>query len=304
MANLKDLRNRIGSVKSTRKITSAMKMVAASKLRRAQEAAESARPYAERMNGILGNLAAAATGSEGALKLLSGTGSDQTHLVVVMTANRGLCGGFNANIIRSARNLIIDLQAEGKTVKVLCVGRKGRDAIKREFGSLIIDSVLDIGQKGIPFSQADDLAIRILAMYGQDEFDVCTIVYNKFKSVIAQVTTRQQLIPYPLDAAPEEAKDTLEERAEIMAGGKAQYEYEPSEEGILASLLPRNVAMQIYSALLENDASEQGARMSAMDNATRNAGDMIDKLSLQYNRARQAAITTELTEIVAGAEAL
>ncbi len=296
MPSLKDLRGRIASVKSTQKITSAMKMVAASKLRRAQEAAEAGRPYAERMGRMLGNLAGSMAGLPGAPKLLSGTGKSDVHLVVVMTADRGLCGGFNGSIVRAARNTIAELLADGKQVKVLCVGRKGRDALKRDYAKLIIDSYEGVGRRGLAFAEADGIASRVLTMFEAGEFDVCTIIYNKFKSAISQVVTRQQLIPF---AVPQAANAN-----EAPAGPKAMYEYEPSEEGILAELLPRNVAMQIFSALLENAASEQGARMAAMDNATRNAGEMINKLTLTYNRTRQAMITKELIEIISGAEAL
>lgn len=296
MANLKDLRNRIGSVKSTRKITSAMKMVAASKLRRAQENAEAARPYAERMDRILGNLAASVAGQAGAPALLSGTGKDDVHLIVCITANRGLCGGFNANAVRDARRLVQSIQAEGKEAKVLFVGTKAHDAMKRELGSGVVGLVEDFGRKGVTFAEADGVGQKVLSMFEAGEFDVCTVIYNKFESVISQIVTRQQIVPFPV---PEAA-----EGDEAGAGDKALYEYEPSEEGILADLLPKNVSMQVFKAMLESGASEQGARMSAMDNATRNAGDMIDRLTLEYNRARQAAITSELIEIISGAEAV
>lgn len=298
MPSLKDLRARITSVKNTRKITSAMKMVAASKLRRAQEAAEAARPYAERMERMLGNLAASVHGQAGAPKLLAGTGKADRHLVVVMTADRGLCGGFNTNVVRSARLLVRELLAEGKDVKILCVGRKGRDQLKRDYGSLIVKTWEGVNRRGVAFASADEVAQYVLDQYAGDAFDVCTVVYNKFKSAISQEVTRQQLVPFPVPAAA----------ATAPQGGageqKALYEYEPSEEGILTDLLPKNVAMQFFSAMLESDASEQGARMAAMDNATRNAGDMINKLTTQYNRARQANITKELIEIISGAEAV
>lgn len=298
MPSLKDLRARITSVKNTRKITSAMKMVAASKLRRAQEAAEAARPYAERMERMLGNLAASVHGQAGAPKLLAGTGKADRHLVVVMTADRGLCGGFNTNVVRSARLLVRELLAEGKDVKVLCVGRKGRDQLKRDYGSLIVKTWEGVNRRGVAFASADEVAQYVLDQYAGDAFDVCTVVYNKFKSAISQEVTRQQLVPFPVPAAAATA-------AQGGAGEqKALYEYEPSEEGILTDLLPKNVAMQFFSAMLESDASEQGARMAAMDNATRNAGDMINKLTTQYNRARQANITKELIEIISGAEAV
>ena len=296
MASLKDLRSRIASVKSTKKITSAMKMVAASKLRRSQDAAEAARPYADRMGTMLGRLAAAVGGSQGAPKLLAGTGKDDVHLLVVFTADRGLCGGFNASIIKATRIKVRALRAAGKTVKLICVGRKGADALKREFGDAIVARYTGVeGKKGIDFSAATDVADKILALYDEGEFDVCSIFYNKFVSAISQVVTEQQLVPF---AVPE--ADGQEE----ATGSSAVYEYEPSEEAILADLLPRNVGVQIFGAMLESSASEHGARMSAMDNATRNAGDMIDRLSIQYNRSRQAQITNELIEIISGAEAL
>ena len=296
MASLKDLRSRIASVKSTRKITSAMKMVAASKLRRAQDAAEAARPYAERMGTMLGRLAAAVGSNEGAPKLLAGSGKDNVHLLVVFTADRGLCGGFNASIVKAARLKAKALQAEGKTVKLICVGRKGADALKREFGDSIVARYTGIeGKKGIDFSSASEVGDKVLALYDEGEFDVCTIFYNKFVSAISQVATAQQLIPFVGEEAAEQEEAT---------GSSAVYDYEPSEEAILADLLPRNVGVQIFGAMLESSASEHGARMSAMDNATRNAGDMIDRLSIEYNRSRQAQITNELIEIISGAEAL
>ncbi|MHC8495224.1 F0F1 ATP synthase subunit gamma [Thalassospira sp. SM2505] len=296
MASLKDLRSRIASVKSTRKITSAMKMVAASKLRRAQDAAEAARPYAERMGTMLGRLATAVGSNEGAPKLLAGTGKDNVHLLVVFTADRGLCGGFNASIVKATRLKAKALVAEGKTVKLICVGRKGADALKREFGDNIVARYTGIeGKKGIDFSSASDVGDKVLALYEEGEFDVCTIFYNKFVSAISQVATAQQLIPFVGEEAAEQ---------EEAAATSAVYDYEPSEEAILADLLPRNVGVQIFGAMLESSASEHGARMSAMDNATRNAGDMIDRLSIQYNRSRQAQITNELIEIISGAEAL
>ena len=293
MASLKDLRSRIASVKSTKKITSAMKMVAASKLRRSQDAAEAARPYADRMGTMLGRLAAAVGGVQGAPKLLAGTGKDDVHLLVVFTADRGLCGGFNASIVKASRLKIRALKAEGKTVKLICVGRKGADALKREFGGDIVARYIGIeGKKGINFSSASEVADKVLALYEEGEFDVCTIFYNKFVSAISQVVTAQQLVPF--------AGADVEEQEEEVTGSSAVYEYEPSEEAILADLLPRNVGVQNFGAMLESSAS----RMSAMDNATRNAGDMIDRLSIQYNRSRQAQITNELIEIISGAEAL
>ena len=296
MASLKDLRSRIASVKSTRKITSAMKMVAASKLRRAQDAAEAARPYAERMGTMLGRLATAVGSNEGAPKLLAGTGKNDVHLLVVFTADRGLCGGFNASIVKAARAKALALKGEGKTVKIICVGRKGSDALKREFGDNIVARYTGIeGKKGIDFSSATEVADKVLALYDEGEFDVCTIFYNKFVSAISQVATAQQLIPFAGEEVDGEEEAT---------GSSAVYDYEPSEEAILADLLPRNVGVQIFGAMLESSASEHGARMSAMDNATRNAGDMIDRLSIEYNRSRQAQITNELIEIISGAEAL
>ncbi|MEW5729093.1 MAG: F0F1 ATP synthase subunit gamma [Pseudomonadota bacterium] len=294
MPSLKDLKGRISSVKSTRKITSAMKMVAASKLRRAQTAAEAARPFAERMERMLGTLAGSLAGQSGAPRLLAGTGKDDVHLIVMVTADRGLCGGFNSSIVRDTRRLVAQLLKEGKTVKILPVGRKGREQIKRDYGKLLIEGFEGLGRRGITFPEADQVANKVTALFADEEFDVCTVVYNRFKSAISQEVTRQQLIPFP---APEQeaAKDD---------SAKALYEFEPDEEGILASLLPRNLAVQLFRALLESQASEQGARMSAMDNATRNAGDMIDRLTLQYNRSRQAQITKELIEIISGAEAL
>ena len=293
MATLKDLRVRITSVKSTQKITSAMKMVAASKLRRAQTQAEAARPYAQRMERMLASLGASVAGSPTAPKLLVGTGSDRVHLLVPVTADRGLAGAFNSNIGRMTRNLARRLEAEGKTVKILAVGRKGRDYLKREMASRMIGDVSFAGRKNIGFADAQDIAARITAMLEDGAFDVCTVVYNRFQSVIAQVPTEMQMIPTSLPAGD----------AAVAPGG-AIYEYEPDEETLLAQLLPQNLAIQIYRALLESAAGEHGARMTAMDNATRNAGDMIKRLSQNYNRARQANITKELIEIISGAEAL
>jgi F-type H+-transporting ATPase subunit gamma len=290
MANLKDLKNRISSVKNTRKITKAMQMVAAAKLRRAQESAEQSRPYAERFMGVLSGLAASVGKSEGAPKLLRGTGEDQVHLLVVMTAERGLCGGFNSNIAKRARAHIAQLQEAGKTVKILTVGKKGRDQLKRDFGDVFIDHVDLTEVKRVGYSDAQAIARDVVVRFDAGEFDVATLFYSKFVNVVTQVPTALQLIPA-----------AFEEEAE--ADGTV-YDYEPSEEAILSDLLPRGVATQIFSALLENGASEQGARMSAMDNATRNAGDMIDKLTIEFNRSRQAVITNELIEIISGAEAL
>ncbi len=292
MPSLKEFRVRIESVQSTRKITSAMKMVAASKLRRAQEGAEAARPYAERMERMLGNLAGAAAGRAGAPAMLAGTGKDDTHLVVVMTANRGLAGGFNSNIIRSARGLVRELLDRGKTVKILAVGRKGRDAMRRDFRELIVGEYTEFGRKRVAFSEANDVASKITAMFEAGEFDVATLIYARFKSAVSQVVTRQQIIPFPV---PQAAAGT---------DAKVVYDYEPSDNEILGSLLPRNLAIQVFRAMLENAASFFGSQMAAMDNATRNAGEMINKLKLTYNRQRQAMITKELIEIISGAEAI
>jgi F-type H+-transporting ATPase subunit gamma len=291
MPSLKDLKNRIESVKSTRKITKAMQMVAAAKLRRAQEAAEESRPYAKRFNAVMAGLAASVGGSDSAPKLLRGTGSDQVQLLVVMTSERGLCGGFNTNIVKLARTKAAELKAQGKTVKILSVGKKGRDQLKRDFEDDFVGHV-DLSEvKRLGYSNAQDIARDILNRFDAGEFDVATIFYSEFVNVVTQIPTAQQIIPAAFEAS------------EGSEGG-AIYDYEPSEEAILADLLPRGVATQIFSALLENGASEQGARMSAMDNATRNAGEMIDKLTIQFNRSRQAVITNELIEIISGAEAL
>jgi F-type H+-transporting ATPase subunit gamma len=295
MPSLKDLRVRINSVKSTQKITSAMKMVAAAKLRRAQEQAEAARPYAERMERVLGSLASSFAGQEGAPGLLAGNGKDQVYLVVVMTSDRGLCGGFNSSIVRGARRLIRELQNGGKQIKILCVGRKGRDQLRRDFGNLIIGTVEDVGKPRLTFEAADRIARRITEMFETGEFDVCRIIYNRFKSAMTQIVTIQQIIPFVAAAA---------EGVAATSGSLAAYEYEPDEAEILTALLPRNLSVQVFRALLENNASEQGARMAAMDSATRNAGDMINRLTINYNRSRQAYITKELIEIISGAEAL
>jgi F-type H+-transporting ATPase subunit gamma len=294
MPSLKSLRMRINSVKSTRKITQAMKMVAAAKLRRAQTAAEAARPYAERMERMLASLGAAVAGSPDAPKLLVGTGADKTYLLVVVTAERGLCGPFNTNVGRFARNRIRALEAEGKKVKVLAVGRKGAAYLKREFADRFAGEISFQGKKRVGYDDAAEVAARITAMLEEGQFDVCALVYNRFRSVISQVATEQRLIPAPLPEAV----------AEEGAGLKALYEYEPAGEEILATLLPKNLSIQIFRALLESAAGEQGARMTAMDNATRNAGDMINRLTLNYNRTRQANITKELIEIISGAEAV
>jgi F-type H+-transporting ATPase subunit gamma len=295
MASLKDMRNRIASVKATRKITKAMQMVAAAKLRRAQEAAVAARPYAERMARVLANVNASVSNRAGASPLLVGTGKDQVHLLVVMTAERGLCGGFNSNIARLARGDAVRLAAAGKTIKMLTVGRKGSDALRRDWGRSIVDRVDLKSVKQLGFANAQAIADKIFAMFSAGEFDICTLYFSEFKSVIAQKPTALQLIPaqMPTQTAAKEANRS-----------QAVYEYEPSEEEILGPLIARNIATQIFRGLLENAASEQGARMSAMDNATRNAGDMINKLTIRYNRQRQANITKELIEIISGAEAL
>ena len=290
MPSLKDLKVRINSVKSTQKITSAMKMVAAAKLRRAQEAAEAARPYAERMERMLGSLAASMAGREGAPVLLAGNGRDQVQLIVVMTSDRGLCGGFNSSIVRAARRKVRELRDKGKQVKLFCVGRKGRDQLKRDLGDIIIGHMEDVGRPRLAFPVADQIGVKLVQLFEQGEFDAAHLVYNKFKSAMTQFVTFQQLIPF---AVPE---------------GQGQsdvfYDYEPDETEILEALLPRNLGVQVFRALLENSASEQGARMTAMDSATRNAGEMINKLTIFYNRSRQAYITKELIEIISGAEAV
>ena len=296
MPNLKDLKIRINSTKNTQKITSAMKMVSAAKLRRAQEQAVAARPYAERMERVLGSLAASMAGKDNAPALLAGTGSDQVHLLVVMTSDRGLCGAFNSSIVRQARKMARDLKANGKTVNILTVGRKAKEQLKREFQPLIVGSIEDVGKPRLTFDAAAKIAVQIRHMFEAGEFDVCTIIYNKFKSAIAQIVTPQQLIPFALASANE---NNAAKTADAQL-----YEYEPDEESILADLLPRNMSMQVYRALLENAASEHGARMTAMVNATRNAGEMINKLTINYNRTRQANITKELIEIISGAEAV
>ena len=288
MPSLKDLKNKIASVKNTRKITKAMQMVSAAKLRRAQEAAEAARPYAERMNAVMGGLAASVGKSASAPRLLAGTGSDRVHLLVVMTSERGLCGGFNSNIVRLARTKINALLAEGKTVKILTVGKKGREQLRRDYASLLVGHIDMTEVKRVGYTNAQSIARDVLARFEAGECDVVTIFYSRFQSVIAQVPTEQQIIPAKYEGG----------------AATALYDYEPSEEAILADLLPRGVATQFFTALLENGASEQGSRMTAMDNATRNAGEMITKYTTIYNRSRQAAITKELIEIIAGAEAL
>jgi F-type H+-transporting ATPase subunit gamma len=288
MANLKVLKLRIATVKSTRKITKAMQMVAAAKLRRAQEAAEAARPYARRMEAVLGNLARGSAGAANAPRLLAGTGRDQVHLLIVATSERGLCGGFNSSIAKLARAHAQALIAQGKTVKVLTVGKKGREQLRRDMGDKMIAHVDHSAVKKLGYGNAQAIVSDVLHRFNAGEFDVATVFYSRFQSVIAQIPTALQLIP-----------------AVVSEGGAGvTYDYEPDEQTILTELLPRSIATQIFTALLENGASEQGARMSAMDNATRNAGDMIDRLTIQYNRSRQAAITNELIEIISGAEAL
>ena len=291
MPNLKDLKNRIESVKNTRKITKAMQMVAAAKLRRAQDAAEASRPYSERFNTVLASLAASVGSSESAPILLRGTGKQDVHLLIVMTAERGLCGGFNSNIAKLARSHAAKLKEDGKRVKIITVGKKGRDALKRDLGEYFVEHV-DLSEfKSIKYVNAQAIAKALLARFDSSEYDVATIFYSKFVNVVSQIPTAQQIIPAIFDD-------------QSSVSDKAVYDYEPDEETILADLLPRGVATQIFAALLENGASEQGARMSAMDNATRNAGDMIDKLTIEFNRSRQAVITNELIEIISGAEAL
>ena len=291
MPSLKDLKSRIASVKATQKITKAMKMVAAAKLRRAQEAAEAARPYAERMNKVLASLSAANAGNPAAPRLLSGTGKDQVHLLIVATGERGLAGGFNSSIVRLARDHALKLIAQGKTVKILTVGRKGNDVLRRSFQDKIVHYITFREVKSLGFVHADEVAQKVLSMFNAGEFDVATLFFARFQSVISQIATAQQIIPAKFEAVKDEQEQVF-------------YEYEPSEEEILEDLLPKNVAVQIFRALLENNASFYGAQMSAMDNATRNAGDMINKLTLRYNRQRQAQITKELIEIISGAEAL
>ena len=295
MPSLKDLRNSIASVRNMRKITSAMKMVAASKLRRAQEQAQVAQPYAERMAGILSRLAANYVPTDSTPKLLAGTGKDQVHLLVVVTSDRGLAGGFNSNSVREARRVIRQLLADVKEVKLLTVGRKAKDLLRRDNADRLTRSFEGIGSKRVTFPEAEQVADAIVAMFDAGEFDVCTIVYNRFKSVVAQIPTQKQLIPFAL---PSTGQTTASHEVRPV------YEFEPSEDDILAALLPRNFAIQVYGALLDSAAGEQAARMTAMDNASRNAEDLTKKLTLRYNRARQASITKELIEIVSGAEAL
>ena len=299
MPSLKELRGRIGSVKQTQKITSAMKLVAASKLKRAQEQAEASRPFALKMSAMLANLAAGVRDLPGAPPLLAGSGKEETHLIVVATSDRGLCGGFNSSIVRAVRRRIAELLDAGKAVKIICIGRKGRDMLRREHGKLIIEFIDGVaGKRRMEYADAHMVAQKILDLYAAGEFDVCSIIFNRFKSAVTQIVTLQQIVPVEPPAVAEDAA-----AAPAAAEGGAIYEFEPDEERILSELLPRNLAVQIFGALVENAASEQGARMAAMDNATRNAGEMIRKLTLSYNRQRQAQITKELIEIISGAEA-
>ena len=305
MPSLKEFRNRIASVKSTRKITSAMKMVAASKLRRAQSQAEASQPYAARMADMLGRLVSNMDSSQVSSPLMSGTGRDDVHLLLVVTSDRGLCGGFNGSIVRLARLKIQELVKDGKTVKIICVGRKAAAALKRDHAPKIVHVFEGLGKKRLTFPEAAQVSDYVLDALAREEFDVCTLLYNEFKSVISQVPAAQQLIPLSVEAQrTQDNAVTAAEKEEADKGPKALYEFEPSEERILAELLPRNLAVQIYRALLDSAAGEQAARMTAMENATRNAGDMIAKLTLKYNRARQAYITKELIEIISGAEAV
>ena len=291
MASLDDLKKRIASVKSTQKITKAMKMVAAAKLKRAQDSAEKGRPYSEKMNNIILNLSEGISDKENAPKLLSGTGKDQIHLCVVMTSDRGLCGGFNSNIIKKAKSYFSRLSSEGKELKIITVGSKGNDQLKRVFGDKIIENISFKNSKNANFFDAEKVSKIIIESFQKEEFDICTIFFNQFKNVITQIPQAQQIIPLKTDIDDKEKSED-------------NYEFEPDEDEILTNLLPKNISTQIFKAMLENSASEQGARMSAMDNATRNAGEMVDKLTIEYNRSRQAAITKELIEIISGAESL
>ncbi len=291
MASLDDLKKRIASVKSTQKITKAMKMVAAAKLKRAQDSAEKGRPYSEKMNNIILNLSEGISDKENAPKLLSGTGKDQIHLCVVMTSDRGLCGGFNSNIIKKAKSYFSRLSSEGKELKIITVGSKGNDQLKRVFGDKIIENISFKNSKNANFFDAEKVSKIIIEKFQKEEFDICTIFFNQFKNVITQIPQAQQIIPLKTDINDKEKSED-------------NYEFEPDEDEILTNLLPKNISTQIFKAMLENSASEQGARMSAMDNATRNAGEMVDKLTIEYNRSRQAAITRELIEIISGAESL
>ncbi len=291
MASLDDLKKRISSVKSTQKITKAMKMVAAAKLRKAQESAEKGRPYSEKMNNVILNLSSGISDKENAPKLLSGTGNDKVHLCVVMTSDRGLCGGFNSNIIKKAKSYFSKIISEGKELKIITVGSKGNDQLKRMYGDKIIENISFKESKNANYFDADKVGKIVIDKFESSEFDICTIFYNQFKNVITQIPKAQQIIPLN----SEDSEDNTSEES---------YEFEPDEDEILSNLLPKNISTQIFKAMLENSASEQGSRMSAMDNATRNAGEMVDKLTIQYNRSRQAAITKELIEIISGAESL
>ena len=291
MASLDDLKKRITSVKSTQKITKAMKMVAAAKLKRAQDSAEKGRPYSEKMNNIILNLSSGISDKETAPKLLSGSGKEQIHLCVVMTSDRGLCGGFNANIIKKAKSYFTKLNKEGKELKIITVGSKGNDQLKRVYGNKIIDNISFKNSKNANYFDAEKVGKIIIEKFQKEEFDICTIFYNQFKNVITQIPQAQQIIP-------------LNTKSDDQNNPEDNYEFEPDEDEILSNLLPKNISTQIFKAMLENSASEQGARMSAMDNATRNAGEMVDKLTIEYNRSRQAAITKELIEIISGAESL
>ncbi|MDC3166082.1 F0F1 ATP synthase subunit gamma [Candidatus Pelagibacter sp.] len=291
MASLDDLKKRIASVKSTQKITKAMKMVAAAKLRKAQESAEKGRPYSEKMNNVILNLSSGISDKENAPKLLSGTGNDKVHLCVVMTSDRGLCGGFNSNIIKKAKSYFSKILSEGKELKIITVGSKGNDQLKRMYGDKIIDNISFKESKNANYFDADKVGKIVIDKFESSEFDICTIFYNQFKNVITQIPQAQQIVPLN----SEDSEDNTSEES---------YEFEPDEDEILSNLLPKNISTQIFKAMLENSASEQGSRMSAMDNATRNAGEMVDKLTIQYNRSRQAAITKELIEIISGAESL
>ena len=291
MASLDDLKKRIASVKSTQKITKAMKMVAAAKLRKAQESAEKGRPYSEKMNNVILNLSSGISDKENAPKLLSGTGNDKVHLCVIMTSDRGLCGGFNSNIIKKAKSYFSKILSEGKELKIITVGSKGNDQLKRMYGDKIIENISFKESKNANYFDADKVGKIVIDKFENSEFDICTIFYNQFKNVITQIPQAQQIIPLN----SEDSEDNTSEES---------YEFEPDEDEILSNLLPKNISTQIFKAMLENSASEQGSRMSAMDNATRNAGEMVDKLTIQYNRSRQAAITKELIEIISGAESL
>ena len=291
MASLDDLKKRIASVKSTQKITKAMKMVAAAKLRRAQESAEKGRPYSEKMNNIILNLSSGISDKENAPKLLSGSGNNKVHLCVVITSDRGLCGGFNSNIIKKAKSYFAKLVEDGKDLKIITVGSKGNDQLKRAYGDKIIANISFKDSKHANYFDADKVGKMVIEKFGAEEFDVCTIFYNQFKNVITQIPQAQQIIPLNVENSEEDKSED-------------SYEFEPDEDEILSNLLPKNISTQIFKAMLENSASEQGSRMSAMDNATRNAGEMVDKLTIEYNRSRQAAITKELIEIISGAESL